>query len=322
VRRALPVLVLALLALVAGDAPRPVGGVLGVSHVFASCTVTGSGSVRSLLARLGPGDVGCLSGGTYRENVDVRRGGRPGAPITLRAAPGARATIVGRFVVHPEAHDVVVAGLRLDGRNADRAPSPTVAADRVTFSDNDVTNGHTGICFTLGYEDPAVGIVLQHNRIHDCGRLPATNKEHGIYVERTRGARIVDNLIYDNADRGIQLYPDAQDTLIERNVIDGNGQGVAFGGEGDDASSGTIVRNNVISNSRLRYNVESYFPDRVGDDNLAASNCLWRGSDGNIGEQVGFRAAANVVADPLYVNRAAKNFRLPRTSPCAGKGPR
>src|SRR3712207_4295877 len=38
-------------------------------------------------------------------------------------------------------------------------------------------------------------------------RLLRISREHGIYASRPRGAKISDNLIYDNADRGIQLYP-------------------------------------------------------------------------------------------------------------------
>ena len=61
--------------------------------------------------------------------------------------------------------------------------------------------------------------------------LPANNHEHGIYVEASDGAQIVDNWIYDNADRGVQLFPDAQGTYVARNVIDRNGQGVIFSRE-------------------------------------------------------------------------------------------
>ena len=41
-----------------------------------------------------------------------------------------------------------------------------------------------------------------------------------------------DNWIYDNTDRGIQLYPDADGSTITGNVIDSNGEGIVFAGEG------------------------------------------------------------------------------------------
>ena len=64
------------------------------------------------------------------------------------------------------------------------------------------------------------------------GPLPSTNKDHGIYVTNAKDTVIRDNWIYDNVDRGIQLYPDAQHTRITGNVIDGNGEGVVFSGDG------------------------------------------------------------------------------------------
>ena len=60
---------------------------------------------------------------------------------------------------------------------------------------------------------------------------PVTGHDHGIYVEGANGVRITNNLIYDNADYGIHLYPDAEGTYVARNVIDGNGGGVIFAGE-------------------------------------------------------------------------------------------
>ena len=86
--------------------------------------------------------------------------------------------------------------------------------------------------------------MIERNRIHNCGELPATNHHHGIYVEASDGARITDNWIYDNADRGVQLFPDAQGTYVARNVIDGNGQGIIFSRK----SANNVVEHNVISN--------------------------------------------------------------------------
>ena len=179
--------------------------------------------------------------------------------------------MLGRLTSPTTANNVVVQQLDLDGRNADNLPSPTVNGDDAVFRDNDVTNRHTTICFLLGSREygRARGTVIERNRIHNCGELPPTNHHHGIYVEASDGARITDNWIYDNADRGVQLFPDAQRTYVARNVIDGNGQGVVFSRE----SANNVVENNVISNPVVRYNLEDF--ELVGRGNVARRNCLW-----------------------------------------------
>ena len=75
-------------------------------------------------------------------------------------------------------------------------------------------------------------MVIRRNRIHDCGELPSTNKNHGIYVSEAKRTMIRDNWIYDNADRGIQLYHDADRSRVIGNVIYHNGDGIVINGEG------------------------------------------------------------------------------------------
>jgi parallel beta-helix repeat protein len=284
-------------------------------------------TAQKLMDSLAAGETGCLAAGTYNESLRVNHGGQPGAPIQLTSAPGGQATLVGRLYVPQGSNDVVVSDLALDGRNASNLPSPTINADRVTFTRDDVTDGHTGICFSLGSVGwgTAHDVVLDANRIHDCGRLPygSTNHDHGIYVESARATVITNNYIYDNADRGIQLYPDAQGSTVTNNVIDGNGEGIIFSGDSGLASSNNVVRRNVISNSRVRYNVESWWPtgNPVGTGNLASDNCLWNGTQGNVADQVGFSASNNVVANPAYADRSAANFTLSSGGACAGFGP-
>ena len=282
-------------------------------------------TAQKLASSLTAGEVGCLEPGTYEENLRVGRGGAPGNPITITSTPGGpRATVRGRLVVVDSANDVTIADLVLDGRSATGQPSPAVNGDRVTFSGNEVTNFNTGICFIVG--DPVFGRalddVIDGNRIHGCGQIPSTNLHHGIYVDEADGLRITNNYIYDNADRGVQLYPNAQGTLVAGNVIDGNGEGVIFGGAAGSASSNNTVRDNIITNSSIRHNVESSWPGPVGTGNVLVHNCVFGGRSGNVqSPQVGFSASGTIVADPLYVNRAAKDFTLRSGSPCAGLGP-
>jgi parallel beta-helix repeat protein len=272
---------------------------------------------------LSAGEIGCLRGGTYTEGDTLLKITRPG--ITLRSAPGERATIKARIHVAEGANGAVVRNLNLDG-SPNKLPSPTVNADNTRWLNNDVTNRHRSqSCFVIGdkYYGIADDTLISNNRIHNCGRLPRTNHDHGIYINEGRGTRIIDNKIYDNSDRGIQLRASAQRTVIRRNIIDGNGEGIIFSGSDGTASNNTTVENNIISFSTVRHNAESYYPkgNPIGKGNLVTNNCVYGGarggSDGGIqSPQIGFVAKNNVLKNPLFVNRANNDFRLRSNSPC------
>jgi hypothetical protein len=294
----------------------------GALHPFAT--------VQRLVSALRPGESGCLLGGTYTGDVTIRRGGRKGAPVVLRSAPGETATVTGRLWVAHGADWVVISRLHLDGRNAHFLPSPTVNSDHVTFAGDDVTNDHMGgvddgdgICFDLGDPTGRYGLArwttIEGSTIHDCGR--SNNHNHGIYVAGSYGARIVGNWIWDNADRGIQLYPDAQHTLIERNIIADNGEGVIFSGDTKHASSHNTLVHNVIVGSRLRHNVESWWPGPVGTDNVVEGNCLYGARQGNVAQpEVGFEAHGNLIVQPKFVGDG-QPAKIASGTPCARYAP-
>jgi hypothetical protein len=293
------------------------------------------GSAQRLADSLSPGQVGCLRGGTYQgaspsgDSYRELKITRPG--ITLTSAPGEEARIAARLWVARGADGVTISNLTLDGANSRDLPSPTVNADRAVFSHDDVTNDHTSICFAVGSPDwgRAHDTVIEESRVHGCGQLPSTNQEHGIYIAAADRTVIRSNWIYDNADRGIQLYPDAQGTVITGNVLYRNGEGIIFSGDETAASSGSRVTGNVIAASQIRRNVESYYPGGapVGRDNLVSSNCIhgapgsyYGGADGSgvDSPQVGFNATRNVNQAPSFVDASAGDFRLAPGSACAG----
>jgi parallel beta-helix repeat protein len=256
--------------------------------------------------------------------------------LTLTSYSGERATVVGRLYVTKDGDNASVSNLNLDGRNSGNLPSPTVDGDNITFSGNDVTNRNTTICFNIGSVNPQWGrahnVVIANNRIHNCGILPAQNHDHGIYVEASDNLVIKDNVIDHNADRGIQLYPDADNTTITGNVIDSNGQGIIFSGgdeyNGYEVSDNNTVTHNLITNSKVRYNVESYYPSsggRSGIGNVVTDNCIngatgsYAGSNGAgiQSPQDGFTATNNLDVAPAYSNPAAGDYSLPAGSACS-----
>lgn len=280
-------------------------------------------TAQQLVDSLQTGQTGCLRDGTYSSDNQIK----VSTPnVTLTSYPGERAKLMGRLYVAQEAPETTISDLDLDGVNKTDLPSPTINADDVNLVGNDITNDHTSICVSLGSLDTwgrADRTLVEDNRIHDCGQMPATNYDHGIYVAAADDTVIRGNWIYDNADRGIQLYPDAQGTLITGNVIDGNGTGVIFSGEGDNASSNNVVENNVITNSNVRDNVESYWDNKVGSGNIVRNNCIGGGGyddgDGGIlkGENVGFNASDNMIKVPEFADAAHGDFAIAASNPCA-----
>ena len=218
----------------------------------------------------------------------------------------------------------MIEGLSLDGSNPENLHGPLIYADNVVLRGNDITNQHMGICVNVTREDgerAPRNVVIEGNRIHDCGELPATNHHHGIYIAKAVGTVVRGNWIYSNADRGVQLYPNADESIVTRNVIDGNGQGVIFGGGETSSSDNNLVARNVITHSNLRHNVESHWQGPTGVGNVARENCVYGGArPANGGIETphdGFVARGNRTQDPGF-EPAARDFRLPGGSMCAG----
>ena len=269
-------------------------------------------TVDELLDRLGPGQTGCLRSGTYV--ADQFKVSTPAVKLT--SYPGERATLRGRLRFEAGADGAVAENLKLDGRNPGNLLGPLIYADRVVLRGNEITNSNTAICVHIddypGSPAPRA-VLIENNEIHHCGKLPATNHQHGIYVAHARDTVIRGNLIYANADRGIQFYPDADDSLVTGNVVEGNGQGVIFGGDGDSSSDRNVVEGNVIANSTIRFNVESHWQGPTGSGNVARRNCVWSTSSKYGGTPAGSgiepsmsgaSASGNVVTNPGVANQS------------------
>jgi hypothetical protein len=274
-------------------------------------------TVQRLVDSLRPGQTGCLETGTYDEDVTFRDPG-----TTLTTYPGQTASIVGRMYVAVGANDTTVTRLDLNGENPGQELSPVIDANHVTFSYDDVTNDHTGTCFGIGSATWgwSTGTVITHDRIHACGQeFPGDNLQHGLYIGGATDTTIEWNLIYDNAARGIQLYPEALDTTIAHNIIDDNGEGILIAGTNGVASSYTNVYDNIISDATQRHDVESYWPagNPVGVGNSVHDNCLWGGREGTIGISMGGASATdNLDANPQFRDAKAGDYELSPSSPC------
>jgi len=169
-------------------------------------------SLEELVDSLDAGEVGCLRTGTYGgDSVYLEA---PGAE--LRSYPGELATITAFMEVTPEAVGAHIHHLRFDASHHDNDVGIKLQADGTQFTDNELTKGGNGICLLAGTYHPAAGVVIERNRIYDCG--PASSKYmHQIYLQGTRGAVVRWNILTDNAGGwGVHLYSDADDSQIGR----------------------------------------------------------------------------------------------------------
>jgi parallel beta-helix repeat protein len=268
-------------------------------------------TVERLANSLRAGQTGCLVGGqTFEEpdfEIHVLGGGDPGNPITIRTGPGAgsgpepRATVSGRLWIDQQAHDVVFQDLVLDGKNplatlrgpGAALPSPTINGDRVSFIGDDITTSRQSICLHVGSNDvfgEAHGTTIVGNRVHACGAtlMPSDNSgDSGIDVEGSADTIIHDNYVYDNADRGVLVYGDAQHSRISNNVITANRIGVHVGARGSGTSetrpNDNTFTNNVIAADTLARDNESWEVQGFEEDpspphptgNVVDFNCIW-----------------------------------------------
>jgi len=273
---------------------------------------------------LRPGDVGCLVGGVY-EDVAIRRGGRPGQRITLRSAPGTRATIRGILEIADSADYVTVSDVNVDGSGSGQQ-TIQVWGDFATIRRLNVTNrGQGGSCVHLGSRDygTAVAPRVERSRLHDCGD---DRFDHGIYADSSRNAVIVRNYVYSIPGWGLHLYKDADNTRVEGNIFDGEREsGILIAGDESDGrcltSDDNVIRRNILTFS-AKHGVDEWWGCAPGKGNLAVNNCLWGNRSGPFDSEFeGYVARGNRIANPRFVDRAKGDFRLRRGSGCAGTGP-
>lgn len=313
-------------------------------------------TVKTLANKLQPGETGCLTAGeTFHMDQGwgiIEKSGLAGSPITIRSAPEGKANLTGRYRI--DGNYVVVRDLNFRGLAAvgDTYPKTNhihVVGDDVSLINNDITSPK-GICVSVGTiasylppDDPnqtansAKNFKLDGNRIYGCGvdtyLEPTDSGMHGIYLAYTEDAKITNNYIYDNRVRGLQLYPRAERTLVEYNVLDGNSGNLNIGGSSHEGgyyvSRDTIVRNNIISNSTFKWHKDTaqvfgnYKVSATDTEynNVITENCVYHQDPTKNFGGSGYTHTNNKTDDPLYKDRTNKNFELQAGSPCAGKGP-
>lgn len=219
-----------------------------------------------------PGDTLRLLGGVYRGVFTARLKGAAGAPVTLRAAPGARATIdcmapdgrMGLFTVEGEharywGFEVTCSGT--DRWAEEKGSQPTESArggvngtgGHIAFINLVVHDGSNGFGFWSGGEGGEIYGCIIYNNGWDA---PDRGHGHAIYAQNKTGTkRLVDNVMFNQFCYGIHVYGSGRAFLngfhVEGNASFNNGAAKAADRlapailvGGGSPSQGIVVRDN------------------------------------------------------------------------------
>ncbi len=292
-------------------------------------------TIQEAVDRAGPGDTILVGAGLYADPVRFTRGGEAGKPITLRAAIPGTVVLDGR-----RRHDVLI---DLDGapwvvlRDLEIRWYRT-AGIRLTESPDVVVSG----CRI--WNAPWVGTWPSGNGIEAdrSERLTAEGnilfaQERGLYLYRSPGAVVRRNTAVGNLYGGVQFLFSLAGAVLRDNSLafqgndamlivetaaghdllarfdcDHNNYGQTLralpeGTVADRITPRPIDRHLLVPSKAL-----IYYEEQPGTWRRFESLAAWRTFSGT--------DAHSIVADPLFVKSAARDFRVDPESPNRGAG--
>ena len=243
-------------------------------------------------------------------------------------------------IAHNRISDVPRYAISMKSQGEDRLSHRNI----VEFNDirrcNLETND-TGAIETLGYEHRDSGNLIRYNRILDSvglatdveGRILTPHFTWGVYLDDySSGTTITGNIIARTVNGGVCVHG-GQNNVIQNNIlIEGHDHQVRLQPR-DDFMKGNRFRNNIVVYSRPEAALIFSWNDRRDLFSEWDANVYWlRGGDLNtvagrvtpLGSYAEWRAAGfdatSVVADPLFVDAAADDYRLQPGSPALPLG--
>jgi hypothetical protein len=132
---------------------------------------------------------------------------------------------------------------------------------------------------------------LTHSWVHQCGELPRTNREHGVYVANSTGMLIEHSWFSDIADRAISYHSNVVGARTRGVVVDSRNGAPAFliGGAQD-----TLTENSVAYDTHTwSVNVG---PGGGGSGNIFRNNCWNKPAEA----AAGISYSNNLIATPTF----------------------
>jgi hypothetical protein len=166
-----------------------------------------------------------------------------------------------------------------------------------------------GSCFHGGGgAGAAQDIQLVRNVFHRCGELTPdnyyttdadtlpdrNNLEHCVYTGVVDNLVLRDNVLYGCANRGVNFFPDTNNSIVENNIIDSGNTGIAPSG----GCTNNIIRNNVITNSTPVNN------ECAAGSTTIENNVVCADTGGACGTAP--TGTGNIAANPQFANNSEK----------------
>ncbi len=136
------------------------------------------------------------------------------------------------------------------------------AKNVITVTANNVNISHFTIKSSSTTQESSILLIKGNNSIITDNVI--SNGYHGIYLNKSRGNFIYDNIIQNNARNGIYLNQSSTNQNISFNTINNNYNGIFL----YNYSSNNKIYNNVIQNN----NLHGIFIDRYCDNTIIRNN--------------------------------------------------
>jgi len=279
-------------------------------EIYPASTESCDENFESVANKLQPGDELVLHDGVYSQGCrrSISAVGKPGEPIVIRAAAGARPVITRSPASNATENNLeiidskylIIRGLRFRGGSIGVR---IVRGSYLTFEDNEIfETQNNAIAINSGDAD---SLIIRRNHIHHTGLYPFGPTEgEGMYIGCHDGSCKVTN------------------SLFEGNYIHhlrGTSAGGNDGIEIKVGSSNNVVRDNVIHDTNIGREYPCIFVYGGGPErNLVEGNAMWNCgeaiqvvADASIRNNLVLNSAvAGIVAGPHAANRRVRNVTI------------
>lgn len=274
------------------------------------------GTIRKAFETLRPGDTLVIGDGVYTEKLDDVKNARgtANAPITVKAAPGARPVVEGLLWFH-DADYWHVSGLNVRWDDSDgKGPHMMKFAGGTGWSYTDAEISGARAYAAILLSDNTSAFRLANLYVHDTADTHGTNQDHLIYANADTSGGVIERCILADSPNGRAIkigVPDGSSDVTGNLTIRYNTMYNNLGPSNVQLSYNArnvkIYRNIMVKPSSGTENVTGF--NLEGSGNVVYDNLVYQ-SAGAAQKTDGLKdGGGNVVANPGFVNASGGNFR-------------